>query len=457
MVGTTVQPPEDLITVFTDTFRLKAQTVRMDSIFAKATNCMLGEMYDPVYGTIKADFLFQMYCEEGFRFSETPYEGKIDSTALFIMYPASSWYGDSLTPMQATVYRVKPGVLKRNFYTNDNPELYCDMSNPLATKVYTAHDQTISDSIRAITDSYDVNYYTPNIRIQMPVSFGQSFYDEMVNNPASFDTQKAFNEFFPGLYITTTFGSGNLIRTTGEYLFLRFYYRYAETDVEGNDSIVSRTQDFTVSKEVIQLNRLTNSNLEPLLEYHPDYTYIKSPAGVCTRLTLPASEFSRQPDLINRYINGLTLKLRYLPEDERLYNYFPPEYLLLLPEDSVKSFFENIKVEDNSTSFISYDGNSYSSATTSPIGYSSYARTYYFGNISPLLQNHLANNPDEDLNMMLIPVTRTVSASSSSYYSTSSSYYTTAIANSFDLAGVKIRTEDEYMKVVVLSSKFDNR
>jgi len=455
-VGTSVLPPEDIITAYTDTFLLKAETVLLDSVFAKTSECMLGEIYDPEYGLLKSDFICQFYCEEGFKFPQTPLNGRIDSTSLFIMYPASSWYGDSLTPMQVSVFEVdKP--LKRNFYTNDEPEIYCNMSRPLAAAAYTAYDKSISDSIRAL-ESTDANYYSPNICIRLPQEFGQKIYDETVNNPASFVNQNAFNQFFPGFYVTTTFGSGNMIKTLGEYIVMRMYYSYNSEGggSEGQDTILRYYQDFYVTKEVIQLNRFKNSHIETITAPQPNYTYIKTPAGVCTRLTVPTAEIAKKIDVKERFINDFTLKLKFLPNDDVDYAYAPPPYLLILPEDSVKQFFENGNVEDYKTSFVSYDGYNYSSVYYTQYGYSTSNYTYYFGNMSSLLKVHIEQAPDKDLKLMVIPVIRTTSGSSS-YYATTSTYYTTEISNSLYLTGIKIRTEEQYMKVGVLSSKFENR
>ena len=457
-VGTTIQPPEDLITVYTDTFRMEAYTVKLDSVFAKTSSCMLGEMFDPLYGNIKADILCQFYCEEGFKFAKTPYNGKVDSIELVIEFPLNNGslvvYGDTMTPMQATVYAVnKP--LTRNFYTNDNPENYCDMKNPLGSTSYTTYDVSISDSIRSITAADDPNFYVPNICVKLPTELGQSFYNELVNNPSTFESQNAFNEFFPGVYITNTFGSGCVIKNTSSDIFLRIYYDYELEASDGSDSIARAVQWFTISKEVIQINRFKNSNIDKLLEQNPTHTYIKSPAGVCTKLVLPTTEISKKLDVSDRFINDFNLDLKYLPEDEWDFAYYPPSCLLLIPEDSVKSFFENGNVEDGTTSFISYYYGEYGNSTLtssseSSLGYNYNTRTYSFGNISALLETHIKNSPDKDLSMLVLPVNRSVITSNSSYY-------TSAIFNSFDLAGVKIRTEDEYMKVVVLSSKFENK
>jgi hypothetical protein len=454
MVGTTIQPPGDRITVYSDTFQMSASTVKLDSVYAKTTNCMLGEMYDPVYGTIKADFLCQFYCEDGFKFANTPYNGKIDSIDLLIRYAINSYggvsaYGDTLAPMQVSVFPINR-PLKKNFYTNDDPEKYCD-NKPLGVSAYTAYDMTVSDSIRSLLT------YSPSIRVKLPLELGQKFYDETVNNPSTFASQTAFNEFFPGLYVTSTFGSGSLIATYGEEIAIRISYTCAEKDSQGQDSLVSRYQWFLSSKDVIQINRYKNDRINQLLDDNPTHTYIKTPSGVCTKLVIPTTEISKKVDVQDRFINGFTLNLKYLPADEWDYAYRPPLYLLLLPEDSVTTFFENASVENYETSFISYDG-TYTSSYSVNTGYSSGTRTYSFGNISSLLKEHIENSPDKDLSLLVLPVYRESSDIGSSGYSSSASYYvTTGITHLLTLSGVKIRKDEELMKIVVLSSKYENK
>ena len=459
-VGSTIQPPEDLITVYSDTFMIKASTVRLDSIFAKTSDCLLGEMYDPVYGNIKSDILCQFYCEEGFKFPLAPNDGKIDSVELIIRYPFHSGttklyaYGDTTTPMQISVYPVNKSI-KRNFYTNDRPEQYCDMENPLGSKSYTAFDVSVSDSIYYAVNGNGQYTHVPNITVKLPTELGQKIYDETINNPSTFASQSAFNEFFPGIYITNTFGSGCVIKTNGSEIGFRIHYSYTLKSSEGLDSVARAAQWFFVSKEVIQINRFVNDNLDKLLEESPAHTYVKAPAGVCTKLVIPTTDISGKLDVNDRYINNFNLSLNYLPEDERAFVYSPPSHLLLIPEDSVMPFFEEGRVENNVTSFISFSYNNVGSYPTTssyatPYGYNDDTRTYTFGNISSLLKVHMDNSPHEDLRLLAIPVNRSVTQQSSSYY-------TTTISNSFDLAGVKIRKDEEYMKVVVISSKFEEK
>jgi len=458
-VGTTIQPPSDFITVYSDTFLMTASTVRLDSIYAKTSDCLIGEMYDPVFGIIKADVLCQFYCEENFSFFHTPIGHHIDSVDLLIFHPltesgATSAYGDTLTPMQFTVYPiVKP--LKRNFYSNDDPESYCDMQNPLGSASFTLFDLTIPNSEREEED------FTPYIRVKLPTALGQKFYDEARNNPSTFANQNSFNEFFPGVYITNTYGSGCLVKTTGEFIAIRMFYTIPYVpgeDEEEYDPTEVKAQWFYVSKDVVQINRFKNSNIDPLLVENATHSFVKSPAGVCTKLVLPTTQISKEIDINDRFINGFSLNLKFLPGEEWSYAYTPPQHLLLLPEDSLISFFENGNIENGVTSFVSFspidnNGNINTSANNaSGTGYSYDSRTYSFGNISRLLKTHIENNPEKDLSLLVIPITRKMAYDS--YYGM---YYTTGISHSFFLSGIKIRTEDEYMKVAVLSSKFEEK
>lgn len=436
-VGPSIQPDGDRSFVYADTFQLEASTIKLDSVYARTVNGLLGQIYDPLYGNLKTDYTCQFYCPENYKFAHEPIDGKVDSMAFFIMYNKGGYVGDSLAPMQAKIYQVtKP--LARNYYTNMNPEDFCDLQTLIGEKTYTAYDLSIPDSIRNIKDTSDPDYYTPNVRIRINTDIAQSFYDETVNNPSSFQNQEAFNKFFPGFYVTTGFGTGNILEVAQSSFFI--YYKYKSTTEAGKDTIIHTREQFNVTKEVIQMNQIENGNIEQLLEPNEEFSYLRSPAGVCTKIVVPASAIKEK--IGDRIINGLSFSMKAMPQEEWLYAFEAPENVLLLPEDSVQSFFENNKIEDNVTSYL---------AT-----FSEYAtNTYSFGNISTLLQVHLENKPDEDLNLILLPVLRGTQNSSSSWGS-SGKPYTTSITNYMKPAGVRLKKDKEAMQIVVLTSKYND-
>ena len=175
------------------------------------------------------------------------------------------------------------------------------------------------------------------------------------------------------------------------------------------------------------MNQIENGNIEQLLEPNEEFSYLRSPAGVCTKIVVPASAIKEK--IGDRIINGLNFSMKAMPQEEWLYAFEAPDNVLLLPEDSVQSFFENNKIEDNVTSYLATFGE--------------YAtNTYSFGNISSLLQVHLENKPDEDLNLILLPVLRGTQNSSSSWGS-SGKPYTTSITNYMKPSGVRLKKDKE--------------
>ena len=442
LVGNKIWPDGDLITAYTDTFQIVATTVQRDSLFAKTTAGLLGNYYDPLYGKLKADYLCQFYCEDEYQFRETPKDNQIDSIYVAIYYRA---IGNPNTPFQVQVFPVtKP--LDKVYYSNANPDDYCDLSKEWGSKVFTADNGIIFDSTQISANTY---MYYRVITVPLPYELGQSFYEETVNNPAVFKTQQAFNDYFPGIYVTTGYGNGCLFDIQRTAIFID-YTAIVESTL-GVDSVIYRTEQFITTKEVIQLNRFENSDTEQLLAENDDFTFVKSPAGIYTRLVFPAQEI--KPIIEGRIINSLTFSVKYMPNEDWPYTLEPPPHLLLLPEDSLFSFFYNRNVDDNLTSYISVTCDSYgdpeTSATTTQ-GYSASNRTYYFNNIAKLMAYHISVS-EEDLRLLLVPVRRRTGTDSANLY------YSTEISNYLSPSGVKLRKDKDLMKVSVITSKYNNK
>lgn len=219
------------------------------------------------------------------------------------------------------------------------------------------------------------------------------------------------------------------------------YYRYMGKGSAGQDSLMNTGETFTVTDEVIQLNRFKNTDLGHLLLPNEEISFLKSPAGVCTRYTIPAKDIAKI-NVDGRIINNLPLSLKAFPQEDWKYALEAPPYMLLLPEDSVKTFFPKNKMYDLQTSFY---------AT-----YNSGARTYSFGNISNVLQNHIKNAPEnQDLVLVAIPVDITFQEQSSGWGQTTK--IPTAISNYLKPAGVKLRKDKEAMQITVTTTEYQNK
>lgn len=446
LVGSTIQPQGDRNTVYTDTFRMTASTVKRGSLYAKTTRGLLGEIYDPLYGHLKSDYLCQFYCAENYRFPHKPHQGEVDSVKLNIRF--YFWNGDGQALMRARAYAVNKPI-EKNYYTNLNPADYCDMQNVFGTQVYTTSgcfSDSVSTGRKDQKTNREIKQARYALKIALPREWGTRFYNETVNNPSSFATQEAFNRFFPGLYITTDYGSGNILNVSDTQLY--FYYRRPKSSK--NDTLVRDSVMFQVTKEVIQHSRFLHTDEEKLLTPNDQYAYVKTPAGIYPRLVIPSREIAKT--IKGRFTNNLMLSLKYDPQENWKYAMSPPPYLMLMPEDSLRTFFENRSIENNATTFLSRDN----TRVSTQYGYDPATRTYYFSNIINLLNIHIKEKPDEDLRLLIVPVERDF-ATTTDRFGNVTGYYTRAIHNYLMLSGVKFPIDQEHMKIVVVSNKYTGK
>jgi len=199
-VGLGIQPDEDKISVFDTTVLIGARTIEVDSVYAKTIYGMLGEIYDPSYGVIKSSYICQYYPSIGFVNIDEIIDGKIDSVRLIVSYV--NFYGDSLAPMEATIYPVNK-ALGDHYYTNADPKDFCDMDNPLAKYSYTARNLNVSEEI------LQQNGWLYFLSIPLPDEIGQEYLEKVKKN--DLPSLEDFLDFFPGTYITTTFGTGSML------------------------------------------------------------------------------------------------------------------------------------------------------------------------------------------------------------------------------------------------------
>lgn len=387
--GNSILPDGDKIKIIKDTIPVSLKTVKTDSIYAKTINGTLGEYYDPTFGTVNAGFACQFYPSIGFQNLDNLVDGKIDSIYLDIYY---SYMGDSLTPMELTVYPINK-TLEKNYYTSVDPEQFADLSQPLAKYAYTAKNQNIP------------NYSLyGRLSVPMPGEWGQAYVEAIRKDSIDKDKDE-FIKRFPGLYLKSTFGSGCLLfvgnSVAEAYTQIRIHYRTKEpgTSYDGGDSIRNRYAYWAVTKEVIQINAYKNTHIDNLLR-NDTVVYIKSPAGVFTELTIPIPEIIKK--IGKRQFSSVKLSLDAYPRNEWDYSLGLPgvgEYastagvvskLLLIPPDSTKNFFERQSAANNITSY------------TTKLTASTY--TYDFNNISNLIRYVIDHKPDEDLRLWLIPV-----------------------------------------------------
>lgn len=388
-IGFTIQPDTDRIVVGTDSLILQARTVSVDELlpdgmFSKTKNPILGIFKDPLYGSIRSDYVSEFYYPEGKNF---PDNATVDSIQFAVFY--NEWQGDSLAPIGLKVYEIDKELPSLSHSTKFDPTGYVDMSNPIGSGIFTAANIEVPEEERNQS-----GYYHRAI-VDLPKSLGERIH-HLSETVEGLNTD-IFKEYFKGVYVTTDFGTSSIVTVDHTYLYVHFQY----LDEKGSsdktkDTIRTGTMILNSTPEVIQINQIKNEN-DKLLEENSEYTYIKSPAGVYTEILFP---FSQKSEIINKQaLNLAKFVVTALPSTDSEYNLKPSPYLLLVNKDELKEFFEKRKMPDNISSFYA------------PLDKTTY--TYNFGNLSAMVKHYKEKNKGEiqDVTYVLVPIDLNISSS----------------------------------------------
>ena len=357
----------DKINAYSTTFQVETKTVSIDGgtgkgIYSRTSHAYLGKYTDPDFGLFTADFITQVNCPEGFRFPETLLG--IEETSLHLYY--STYYGDPVAPMKVGVNFIKDdanitddGSDPNLYYTSYNPNDYAD-NEIVATKNYTAKDLSVSDSIR------NSSGYYPSVDINMdgkkPIkingktyeSFSKYLFEAYQNNNGNFDDAETFiNNVLKGFYVHTINGEGSVLYIGDIWLRTKIKYTI-RNKANTADSIVYSQRVFPATKEVFMSTRIENDSKLEELKNEKGHTYLKTPAGLCTEVTLPIEDM--HDEVGKDTLNSVTLKFtkfKDAEDDNSGFKMGTPQYLLMVRADEMIKFFEEGKIPDNRSSFIS--------------------------------------------------------------------------------------------------------
>ena len=335
--------------VMDSSFTISGRTVANKTLPARTITQLLGSIHADNYGTLSADFVSQMMPAWPI---DTSYitENEIDSCCFVFRIPNGGYTGDSVTPMRATVYRLtKP--LPRPINSSFDPTGYYDNTNPLGTTAYTA-TALQSDSLAEALDEYR------EIRVNVDRNIAVEMYREFKRNPGTFRDPGAFENYFPGIYVTTTFGNGRVMNIYNTEF--KVYCRRLYKD-ETIDTVIYLDRSYMgATEEVLSNNnlRLDISNTISDMVDNGD-AIIQTPAAYDVQLTLPVQEILdrfRNDTEASTVFNSVSLQIpaTELVNDRGI---APPEYLLLIPESKKNEFLSSTNVPNDVTSFYAqYDG-----------------------------------------------------------------------------------------------------
>ena len=228
-------------------------------------------------------------------------------------------------------------------------------------------------------------------------NYGSYVMNTFVDHPEYFKTNYKFlNNVCPGFYIKNVGGTGNMAKIWNTELI--FYWTRHKTINKDSTAVSIGYNRFDGTEEVLQLNKIENDteNLKKLASKDQEKcTYLKSPAGIFTEVTLPIEDIMKGHE--KDTLNTATISFPRLnnENEDNPYNFATPSTILMVQKDSLKSFFEKSKLADNRTSYTA----SYSSTGT-------YKNAYTFQNIANLVSAMYKNKgKGENWNkVVLVPV-----------------------------------------------------
>lgn len=336
-LGNSITPGSDSIDIKTRTYYATTRSVAVDSVLGKTSKVYLGRFTDPQTGSLlEADFIAQFNCVEGGNVFPPADSIKGDSavrTELRLFF--TTFFGDSTNTMEAEVYQLLNTLEEgEKYYTNVDPTLFYDPSSaPLTKKVYTAIDYTLEDSELSDNEHY------ANVCIPLPNHIGNEMIKTYRSNPEFFANATSFIEnICSGYYIKSTHGDGTVLYIDQVALNVHF--------ADMNTDSVYVTQ-FVSSEEVLQTSRFSTQKVDHLVA-DSTCTYLKTPAGIFTEVTLPIAEMTADGDSIN---SAKIIFTRYNDAEETRYQFGTPETLLLVRKSEMDTFFEKNRLTDNVSAF----------------------------------------------------------------------------------------------------------
>ena len=437
-MGYSLTSDADRFSLVPDTFLVSTRSIKADSVLARSSYCYLGCIKDPETGAyISSDFTTQFNVlekESSYLFAEKPSITSLDAngepiaTECNLNIVINDYKGDSLVAMKLLVEELdKPIEENRPYYSNFDPEAsgYVRNDGLKQAKVYSMTDMTLSDSLRYVRQKN--NYYS---YISIPLNkqykakdgtvysnYGTYLMRTFYKHPEYFKNSISFiKNVCPGFYIKTIDGQGVMAEILNIQLEIKFKYSVNGKEYEGNKTLYGTEevmQTTHISNDKSQIDRLVNNN---------ECTYLKTPAGIFTEVTLPVDDIKKGHDndsIISAKISFQRMVETNARTEELLQD---ATELLMIERDSLYTFFENSKVTNNRTSFLAV--------------YNATLNTYSYNNISGLI-NHMysiRNKGSENWNkVVLIPV-KTSTTTSSSY----SSSTVTGINNEMSITSTRL-------------------
>lgn len=399
-IGGSITNKIDNINISNSAFNVTTKSIVADSVLSRNNTGLIGKMKDPETGNyVKGDYMTQLSVLPTFSVDTLDYikqanndSIEADSCYLLVSYNAS--YGDTIAPMKVTAYEMtKPMAEDKEYYSNYDAfkEGWVSENNQHWSSNYNLSNTSDVKNFKI----YLNKKYTKDGKTYK--NYGSYIMQTYAEHPEYFKTNYKFlNNVCPGFYIKNVGGTGNMAKIWNTELI--FYWTRHKTINKDSTAVSIGYNRFDGTEEVLQLNKIENDteNLKKLASKDQEKcTYLKSPAGIFTEVTLPIKDIMKGHE--KDTLNTATISFPRLnnENEDNPYNFATPSTILMVQKDSLQSFFEKSKLADNRTSYTA----SYSSTGT-------YKNAYTFQNIANLVSAMYKNKgKGENWNkVVLVPV-----------------------------------------------------
>ena len=432
-MGYSLTSDADRFSLIPDTFQIDSmESIKADSVLARSSYSYLGRIKDPETGAyITSDFTTQFTVlekEKNYIFApkkditSLDTDGEPVATSCNLIVIINSYLGDSLTAMKLMVEELdKPIEENKLYYSNFDPEAngYIRNNGLKQAKMYSMVDLTLSDSARAAR--LNKNYYS---YINIPLNkqykakdgtvyknYGTYLMRTYYQHPEYFKNSISFiKNVCPGFYFKTVDGQGVMAEVLNVQMEVKFKYKSNDKEYDGS-------KIFYGTEEVMQTTHIANEKgkIDSLVNVK-NCTYLKTPAGIFTEVTLPVEQIKKghiNDSILSKkgHINDSILSAKITFQRMADLNKKTVELLsdatqlLMIERDSLYSFFEKNNVTNNRTSFLAV--------------YNATLNTYTYNNISSLI-NHMwsiRGKGSKNWNKVVLVPVKTSTVSTSSYTS----------------------------------------
>ena len=406
-IGGSITNKIDNINISDSAFNVTTKSIVAGAVLSRNNTGLIGKMKDPETGNyVKGDYMTQLSVLPTFSVDTLDYikqanNGSIEADSCYLLVSYNASYGDTIAPMKVTAYEMTKPMA-------EDQEYYSDYDAFKVKEGWVSENNQHWSSNYNLSNTSDVKNFKIYLNKKYEKdgktykNYGSYIMQTYAEHPEYFKTNYKFlHNVCPGFYIKNVGGTGNMAKIWNTELI--FYWTRHKT-IKAKDGVKDSTavsigyNRFDGTEEVLQLNKIENNteNLEKLASQdQKKCTYLKSPAGIFTEVTLPIEDIMKGHE--KDTLNTASISFPRLNNDneDNPYNFATPSTILMVQKDSLQSFFEKSKLADNRTSYTA----SYSNT-------GSYKNAYTFQNIANLVSAMYKNKgKGENWNkVVLVPV-----------------------------------------------------